>query len=115
MSRKVVSRPLEMLKIRGDIGFKIFQHIFPILMAKDRGQMYRVELAKLIGLLGLPDASWHKYRSRRKEVFSKAIKELNGMKGTDDRYIEIKIEEGKNKSDFLLISKLLNYESPTKV
>lgn len=103
--RNVVSRPLDMLQIRGEIAFKLYQHLYPILIKKSDGKDYTVELRHLIELLGLPTAGWHKHKSVRKREFQKAVNEVNGKTVTDGREISVKIIDGL--VDYVLTAQLI--------
>ena len=78
MARNVVSRPLDILKIRSEIAFKLYQYIYPMVVQKKIGEEQSIELSNLIIALNLPFAGWHKYKSQRKNIFLKVIKEING-------------------------------------
>lgn len=105
LSRKVVSRPLDLLKIRGEIAFKIYQHIYPILMKKEKGEKHITSLSDLTEKLGLPKAGWHKFKSSRKRQFLKAISEINDKSTPDKNKFSVSIEEGKD--DFVLVARMI--------
>lgn len=106
LERNVVSRPLDLLQIRGEIAFKLYQHIYPILMRRNEGHDYSVELKNLVNLLGLSSAGWHKYKSVRKREFQKAVNEVNGKNVTDGRKISVCIQDGL--VDFVLVARLIS-------
>jgi len=56
-------------------------------------------------------AGWHRYRSRRKAVSSKAIQELQGLGTTAGRGIDVEIQQGLNQRDFILVARLLPGDS----
>jgi len=66
-------------------------YLEPILRKKEH---HNIGLNNLIKLLHLPELNWHKSKSHRKQVFSKALKELNGQKIADGRKILISIGKG---------------------
>jgi hypothetical protein len=61
-----------------------------------------------IKVLNLPVAGWHKYKSRRRAMFGKAIRELHGMKTTSGHRIDIQIRQGINARDFMLVGRLVS-------
>ncbi len=103
LDRHAVSRPKEIAHIHGELAFLIRLFIEPILISLN-GEEYNKTLTNLIKELSLPAAGWHKYKSKRKQVFEKALKELNAQKTVDGRRIIVSIEKGLY--DFMLTAKL---------
>ena len=97
LDRKAVTRPLEMLKIRNEIAFKLYMFIFPKLM---KNNSFKIDLIELIKFLSLPKAEWHDLNNKRKEYFSKAIKHLEG-KIINSKKLQCSIIT-ENKNHFLL-------------
>jgi len=106
LRRKVVTRPLEMMRIRGDIALKLYVYLYPILIQKKPNEDFSIELKRLIPALGLKLAGWHMFKSQRKREFEKALPELNGLPSTDGRVFSAEIIQGLNKEDFLLAARL---------
>ena len=113
LARRVVSRPKEMLKMRSEMAFLLRLYLEPILISRGVGGEHAIELQNLIQVLHLPAAGWHKYKSRRKTQFSKAMQELGGMKTTNGLSIDLKIDQGQNAKDFMLIAKLVPGVAPS--
>jgi hypothetical protein len=113
LARRVVSRPKEMLKMRSELAFVLRLYLEPILIGRGNQGEHSIELLNLIKVLNLPSAGWHKYRSRRKAIFAKAIRELRGMKTSDGRSIVVEIRQGLNEDDFMLFGQLLDNERRT--
>ena len=113
MARNVVSRPLDLLKIRSEIAFKLYQYIYPMVVQKKIGEEQSIELSNLIIALNLPSAGWHKYKSQRKNIFLKVIKEINGTPFTIGKIIKFDIVPGL--SDFVLTARLIEGEVNAKV
>ena len=103
LDRHAVSRPKEIAHIHGELAFLIRLFIEPILISLN-GEEYNKTLTDLIKELSLPAAGWHKYKSLRKRVFEKALKELNAQKTVDGRRMIVSIEKGLY--DFMLTAKL---------
>ena len=93
LDRHAVSRPLELAHIHGELAFLIRLFIEPILIGLNGGE-YNKTLTDLIKELSLPTAGWHKRKGNRKQVFEKALKELNAQKTADGRPIIVSIEKG---------------------
>ena len=113
LARRVVSRPKEMLTMRGEIAFLLRLYLEPILISRGVGGEHAIELQNLIQVLHLPAAGWHKYKSRRKTQFSKAMQELGGMTTTAGLAMDLQIEQGLNPKDFMLVARLIVKENNT--
>ena len=110
LARRVVTRPKEMLRMRGELAFLLRLYLEPILIARGLGREHSIELLNLIRVLNLPPARWHQFKSRRKAIFTKAMQELSGMNTTDGSGIDVEIRQGLNPRDFMLVARLmLNY------
>lgn len=105
LARRVVSRPKAMLKMRSELAFLLRLYLEPILMS--RGD-HSIELLNLIRVLNLPAAGWHRFKSRRYAVFTKALRELEGMTTADGRGMQVQIRQGGNRRDFVLEARLAN-------
>lgn len=103
LERHAVSRPKELAHIHGELAFLIRLFIEPILIGLD-GNEYNKTLADLIKELSLPAAGWHGHKGKRKQIFEKAVKELNAQKTADGRPIKVSIEKGLY--DWMLSAKL---------
>ena len=103
LDRHTVSRPIELAHIHGELAFLIRLFIEPILIGLNGGE-YNKTLTDLIKELSLPSAGWHNNRTGRKNVFGKAIKELNAQKTVDGRPMIVSIEKGLY--DWMLTAKL---------
>jgi len=103
LDRHTVSRPKEMAYIHSELAFLIRLFIEPILIGLNGGE-YNKTLTDLIKELSLPSAGWHNDKSGRKNVFGKAIKELNAQKTVDGRPMIVSIEKGLY--DWMLTAKL---------
>lgn len=103
LERHAVSRPKELAHIHGELAFLIRLFIEPILIGLD-GNEYNKTLADLIKELSLPAAGWHGHKGKRKQIFEKAVKELNAQKTADGRPIIVSIEKGLY--DWMLSAKL---------
>ena len=99
--------------MRGEIAFLLRLYLEPILISRGVGGEHAIELQNLIQVLHLPAAGWHKYKSRRKTQFSKAMQELGGMKTTNGLSIDLKIDQGQNAKDFMLVAKLVPNTAPS--
>jgi hypothetical protein len=108
LARNVVSRPADMLHVRGDIAFKLYVHLYPILAGLPEGRSYSIELLRLLPLLRLKQTGWWMYKSQRKREFDKAMRELNGRPGKDGHIFDIRIEQGINPKDFMLEARFVN-------
>jgi hypothetical protein len=71
------------------------------------GKEHSIGLVNLIKVLNLPAAGWHKYKSRRRAIFGKAIRELHGRKTTSDHRLDIQIRQSTNADDFMLVGRLV--------
>src|SRR6266849_463742 len=96
LARRVVSRPKDMLKMRSELALLLRLYLEPILIGRGVGRQHSIELLNLIQVLNLPAAGWHKFKSRRKAIFEKAIRELQGMNTADGRGIGVEIQQGLN-------------------
>lgn len=105
LARRVVSRPKDMLKMRSELAFLLRLYLEPILIGRGAGREHAIELLNLIKILNLPAAGWHRYKSRRKAVFAKAIQELQGIATTAGRGIDVEIRQGLNQRDFMLVAR----------
>ncbi|HCE98999.1 MAG TPA: hypothetical protein DER10_10945 [Elusimicrobia bacterium] len=103
LERHAVSRPKELAHIHGELAFLIRLFIEPILIGLD-GNEYNKTLSDLIKELSLPAAGWHSHKGKRKQIFEKAVKELNAQKTADGRPIKVSIEKGLY--DWMLSAKL---------
>jgi len=103
LERHAVSRPKELAHIHGELAFLIRLFIEPELIGLD-GNEYNKTLADLIKELSLPAAGWHGHKGKRKQIFEKAVKELNAQKTADGRPIKVSIEKGLY--DWMLSAKL---------
>lgn len=93
LDRHAVSRPKEMAYIHSELAFLIRLFIEPILIGLN-GREYNKTLTELIKELSLPAAGWHERKGNRKQVFEKALKELNSQKTVDGRPMIVSIEKG---------------------
>ena len=91
--RHTVSRPKELAHIHGELAFLIRLFIEPILISLNDKE-YNKTLTELIKELYLPVAGWHGHKGKRKQVFKKAVKELNKQKTADGRPMIVSIEKG---------------------
>lgn len=107
VARRVVSRPKDLLKVRSELAFVVRLYLEPILLGRGIGREHSIELLNLIRVLNLPAAGWHKYKSRRRAIFDKAIHELHGMKTTNGDRIHLRIRQGSNQADFTLVGCLV--------
>jgi hypothetical protein len=103
LARRVVSRPKEMLKLRSELAFVLRLYLEPILIGRGIRRDHSIELLNLIRILNLPNAGWHRFKSSRKAIFARAVEELNGMKTSDGHVMEIKLRQGLNREDSLLV------------
>lgn len=101
LNRHAVTRAKEMLYIKSELASLLWLYLEPILRKKGG---HSIGLKNLANILHLPKAAWQKYKSKRKQIFSKAVKELNGRKLADGRKIVVYIEKGLN--DWLLEARL---------
>jgi len=106
LTRRVVSRPKEILKLRSELPFVLRLYLEPILIGRGIGREHSIELLNLTRVLNLPNAGWHRFKSRRKAIFARAIEELRGMKISDGRVMEIKLRQGLNRADLLIVGRL---------
>lgn len=100
-----VARPKEMLYVRGELASLLWLYLEPNLRSHSE---VCINLKKLINVLNLPKAYWHKHKSRRKIEFSKAVKEINNSKIADEKIMKINIKINKDKSDYKLSAYLKN-------
>lgn len=91
LNRHAVTRAKEMIHIRSELACKIWMYIEPIL--RKRGY-HHIGLKNLTEILHLPKSNWQKYKSKRKQIFERAFKELNGQKIADGRKILISTSKG---------------------
>lgn len=103
LDRHAVARPKELAHIHSELAFLIRLFIEPIVISLD-GTEYNKTLTDLIKELSLPAAGWHSHKGKRKQIFDKAIKELNTQKTADGRPIVVSIEKGLY--DWMLSAKL---------
>lgn len=106
LARRVVSRPKDMLTMRSELAFLMRLYLEPILMSRGVDGKHSIELLNLIEVLKLPAAGWHKFKSRRKTIFAKAVQELHGMKTTDGKSMDVQFDQGLNSNDFMLVARL---------
>ena len=112
LTRRVVSRPKEMLKLRSELAFVLRLYLEPILIGREIGLEHSIELLNLIRVLNLPHAGWHKFKSRRKAIFGKALEELQGMKTSNGRAMQVDLRQGRNRADLVLVGRLIpHFES----
>jgi hypothetical protein len=107
LARRVVTRPKEMLKMRSELAFLLRLYLEPILIGRGPGRDHSIELLNLIRVLNLPAAGWHRFESRRRALFAKAVHELQGMMTTDSSGIDVQIQQGLNLRDFMLVASLI--------
>ena len=112
LARRVVTRPKEMLKMRGELAFLLRLYLEPILIGRGVGREHSIELLNLIRVLNLPSAGWHQYKSRRKAIFTKALRELQGLTTADGSRIDVQIQQGLNLLDFMLVARLIPSGKP---
>ena len=112
LSRRAVTRPKQLAHIRSELGFLVRLYLEPILFSLN-GETYSKSLSDLIKDLALPAAPWHKYKSKRRQVFLKALKSMHNQKTTDGRGIVLNIEEGL--TDYLLTARLEPIAIPANV
>lgn len=103
LERHAVARPKELAHIHSELAFLIRLFIEPIVIGLDGGE-YNKTLTDLIKELSLPAAGWHGHKGKRKQIFEKAVKELNTQKTVDGRPIVVSIEKGLY--DWMLAAKL---------
>lgn len=108
INRYTVNRAAGMLEVKSELTHLIWSYIEPTL--RKYGRM-NINLSNLIEVLQLPKRAWHEKRWRRKQVFQKAIKELNGQQIADGRQIIAYIEKGLQ--DYMLVA-VLSKESIQK-
>jgi hypothetical protein len=101
--RKAVPRSLTMLETKSELTHLMWSYIEPTL--RKYGKV-NINLSTLIEVLQLPERRWHKKKWRRKQVFEKAVKELNGQRIADGRVITANIEEGLQ--DYMLVATIPN-------
>jgi hypothetical protein len=106
VARRVVSRPKELLRMRSELAFVLRLYLEPILISRGVGKEHSVSLMKLIQILNLPPAGWHRFKSRRKTIFGKAVEELQGMTAGGHR-IEVNFRQSSNGMDLLLVGRLV--------
>jgi hypothetical protein len=106
LARRVVSQPKEMLKLRSELAFVLRLYLEPILIGRGVGREHSIELLNLIRVLNLPNADWHRFKSRRKAIFARAVEELSGMETSDGRVIDLRIRQGLNGADLLIVGHL---------
>lgn len=75
LARKVVTRAKRPTKQLSELAELIQDYIESRVRAGEDG--FEITLTNLIARLFLPFARWHRFKSKRKQVFSKALKELN--------------------------------------
>lgn len=115
LARRVVSRPKGMIKIRSELAFLLRLYLEPILMKRAiEGGEHRIELLNLIRVLNLPTAGWHNFKSRRRTMFEKSLNELMSVAATDGRKISLRIEQGQNQKDLMLVAQLQKTEISNK-
>jgi hypothetical protein len=112
LARRVVSRPKDLLKMRSELAFVLRLYLEPILISRGIGREHSIELLNLIKVLNLPAAGWHRFKSRRKAIFAKAINELQETKTADGRRIHVEIRQGSNSVDFMLVGRLNSPSGP---
>lgn len=112
LSRRAVTRPKQLAHIRSELGFLVRLYLEPILFSLN-GETFSKSLSDLIKDLALPAAPWHKYKSKRRQVFLKALKSMHNQRTTDGREIILNIEEGL--TDYLLTARLEPAALPAKV
>jgi hypothetical protein len=108
LMRRAVSRPKDMLKLRSELAFVLRLYLEPILIGRGIGRDHSIELLNLIRILNLPNAGWHRFKSRRKAIFAKAVEELHGTKTSDGRALQVELRQGMNRADYLLVGRLLS-------
>ena len=70
LARRVVTRPKEMLKMRSELAFLLRLYLEPILIGRGLGRQHSIELQNLgLGVLNLPVAAWHQFKSSPKGDF----------------------------------------------
>lgn len=111
LARRVVTRPKEMLKMRGELAFLLRLYLEPILISRGKGREHSIELVNLIRVLNLPTVGWHQFKSRRKAIFAKALRELQGLTTADGSRIDVQIHQGLNLLDFMLVARLISSEN----
>jgi hypothetical protein len=103
LDRHAVARPKELAHIHSELAFLIRLFIEPIIISLD-GNEYNKTLTDLIKELSLPAAGWHSHKGKRKQIFEKAVKELNTQKTAEGRPIIVSIEKGFY--DWMLVARL---------
>jgi hypothetical protein len=106
LARRAVKRPLGMLKMRDELSQLLHLYLEPILLSRGIEKEHSVELLHLIELLHLPPAKWHQFKSKRKAIFSKALRTLNQLTTADGHRFLVEIQQGLNPKDFILVAKL---------
>lgn len=103
--RKSISKSDGLLTIRNEIAWKLRLYLEPRLLSIS-DDVYSINLENLIKELQLPQSSKHKYKSKRKNLFLKAVEEINNSKTADGRVIKLKMILNKDRSDYKLIALL---------
>jgi len=102
LERHAVIRTRKMLQVQSELTSLIWLYLEPNLRANNEAC---INLENLVEVLHLPKSKWQKYQSKRKQIFSKSIKELDGQKLADGRSIHVKIEKGLN--DYQMVANLM--------
>ncbi len=108
LERQARSRPDDLITMRNEIAWKLRLYLEPRLLSI-QDHYYSINLKNLIKELQLPKSKKHKYKSQRKQMFQKAVEEMNNTKTADGRHIlKMKISPNKDKSDYKLVAFLEN-------
>lgn len=104
IKRRTVSRLPEMIRHRNNIAFLLRLEIEPFLMGNGK---YEKTLKELILILHLPLSEKYKYTSRRKDLFDKAVRELNLCHLVDGRKWQVTLE--KTDDDYKLVAHAVGF------
>ncbi|MCD6422854.1 MAG: hypothetical protein J7L42_01890 [Elusimicrobia bacterium] len=104
LQKHAVIRPKEMLSVHSELAFLLWLYLEPNLRSHNE---VCINLSNLIKILHLPEAKWQKHKGKRKQIFEKAIKEINEQRLADNRKMVVKIEKGLY--DWQLVAHLEGY------
>ena len=93
-----------MLSVHSELAFLLWLYLEPNLRSHNE---VCINLSNLIKILHLPEAKWQKHKGKRKQIFEKAIKEINEQRLADNRKMVVKIEKGLY--DWQLVAHLEGY------
>jgi len=105
MNRRAITKHIEILNVNNELAMLLRLYLEPILISLDRKE-YSKQLKDIITDLQLPKSNWHKRPSRRRIVFEKAMKEINGQRISDGRKMAVWIDKGLY--DYMLTARLIS-------